>query len=279
MRPFVPLLLVLVAATPSPWPLQPPESPVERLDLNGDGVMDERLVTSDGGSGYRQFWQCARDGASGDAVCAVQSYTAYSLFAAERRVADPAANNRAESLLPDIPCPAYDPESASQAALSQLLVPTPTSGSYTPTLRWFPGLPADQASVCMTVAQAEKFPGGLAFEASGEFTPEQLAAAGWTLRYLAAWPQLTPVGQQHNRTPKLVLELGKLQIYQHAHALAVYDPALHRHAWLANFAAPTGDGFKLDRWERIDSVSAAGPHTLEVQLQQAEGPLRIELPP
>lgn len=283
MRPFVPFILVLFAASPRPWPLhlEPTTvepTTVERVDLNADGVMDERFSGSDGGSGYHEYWRCARDGASGHAACELFSDTAYSLFAAEQRALDPATDNRAAALLPASDCAAYDPESASQAAMFQLLVPTPTSGSYTPTLRWFPGPPADQASVCMTVAQAAKFPGGLAFEASGEFSPEQIAGDGWTLRYQAAWPQLTPPGQPHNRTPKPVLELGKLRVYQHGHALAVYDPALNRHAWLANFAAPTGDGFKLDRWERIAGLRAVGPRTLELTIAR-EGPLRIELPP
>jgi hypothetical protein len=139
-------------------------------------------------------------------------------------------------------------------------------------LTWSPKHPADQESVCMKVAEAARFPGGLDWDPEGgDSAPEALSAAGWRAWYSASWVGVRPPGvdtipavtDANKRTPLVVARLGRLEVYQIAHALAVYDPSTDRHAWLLNLARP-GDGFKLDRWGRIQAVEASPDGALHV---------------
>lgn len=276
------MLLALVLATsppPAPGGLWPDTGAIETRDLDQDGVPDALSTRSEGGSGFSEFVRCARHGASGHVACDETHRSAYTLFSVQRRLLEPALDNRAAALLPADRCSAYDPEAAGQAAMMQLLVPTPRSGVFAPKLRWLPGKPADQVSVCMDPSRAAPFPSWFDSPVDGESDSAAWAAEGWTARYSSAWPQVVSPGESFNFTPRLALDLGGLQIYQHAHALAVYDPTQNRHAWLANFASPTDDGFKLDRWERVAALTAAGPRALDVQIAPEGSTLRIEISP
>jgi hypothetical protein len=198
--------------------------------------------------------------------------TAYSLFTGYQRVLAPAADNRAEALLGPLGCAAPDPASPAQGALWKLLEPVPEGGRFVPALTWSTGRPRDQESVCLLPAEAARFPGGLDWDPEGsESAAGDLAAAGWRAWYNASWNNvgppgvraIPPVADAERRTPVVVAHNGRLEVYQIAHALAVYDPVTDRHAWLLNLARP-GDGFKLDRWGRIGAVEALPDGTLRV---------------
>ena len=260
-----------------PWPIElPPESESTLADLNADGVSDERVEVMDGGSGWKTFVTCVRDGGTDAIACEEVSVTAYAMFEGLHRVLDPPTGNAAAALLPQTECASLDAKDPAQGSLFALRAEAPFFGEWQPSLRWLAGRPVDQASVCMSGSDALTFPGGDSWRTASD---EAVAIpTGWTVYYAAAWPQWTVAGEEHGRTPRVVARVGALDVYQHGHALAVYDAARNRHAWIANWGRPSG-GFKVDRWERIASVHASDPTHLEVQVADADAtdPLRIDL--
>lgn len=274
-----PWLLPLPLASAPPWPVPiSAEAQVERVDLNGDGAAEERLSETDGGSGWHQWTRCVRDGASGDAACEIVRDTATALFSASLTKTSPAGPNRAAALLPDAPCAAPDPEAPAQGMLWALRGPLPKGGALRPTGPWRAGPPVDQQSVCLSVAEAAKRPGGLAWTGGDPDT----AGEGWKVRYSASRPIWVAPGEARRTTPQRVGEVGALQVYQLGHALAVYDPARDRHAWVLNLEAAQDTGFKFDRWESIAGVEAVSPTRLRVALAgwltaQADEALTLDL--
>lgn len=255
---------------PQTWPVEVGDGETTTADQDADGVPDVRFSAMTGGSGWKTFTTCVRHGASGHAVCAESAVTAYALFGGRRRVLDPIVDNRAVALIPESPCPASDPASPTQGGMEALKLAAPLSGEFAPRLRWHPGRPADQASVCLSLAEAATYPGGLTWQEG------TVGGEGWTAWYAAAWPQWTSEGG-HDRTPKRVSTAGVWEVYQLGHALAVYDPGLDRHAWIANFGV-SGAGFKVDRWERIAAVEG-GDGVVEVTVADSEegGVVRIKV--
>lgn len=271
--------LVAQATTPAPWPIEilEPEAP-EQVDLDQDGVLDLRVRGSSGGSGWREFDTCVRHGASGHVACERSASTAYARFSGQQRVLLPAEGNRAAALLRPDDCAAADPNDPAQGALWALRSPVPLHGTVAPTAAWLPGRPRDQASVCLSPTEAATLSGGLTW-AQTEEGSSALAAEGWLVRYSASWPLWLGPGEPRQRTPRRIGTVGPLELYQHGAALALYDPAADRHAWLVNLAGDYGDGFKADRWERIQAVTARGPTVVEVQVNDGgdEEPLQLDL--
>ncbi|MDP2312268.1 MAG: hypothetical protein Q8P41_05130 [Pseudomonadota bacterium] len=253
-------------ATPVPvaraWPVVLEEPPVPTAaDLDGDGFAEERVDTVEGGSGWRGFTTCVRDGASGHVACTVDATTPYSRFSGSRRVLDPLDDNRAARHLPESACPSLPPGDPARGALEASKLGAPLSGTFAPPLSWHPGRPVEQVGVCMSEQEAVTYPGGLSWQLDSG------AGEGWRVWYAAAWPaSFEPRGP----APERLVVHGPLEIYQHGHALAVYDVPRDRHAWIANFGHSPG-GFKVDRWQRIAGVTFRGPHTLDVQVADLEG--------
>ena len=122
---------------PIPWPvpLTDPE-PVEHVDLNHDGALDDRVEASNSGSGFGESSVCVRDGTSGDIACETQMYTAYSVFSGSRRTLSPARANHAAAALGEDDCARADPADPSQGAMWALRtgdhLPLPATGPVKP---------------------------------------------------------------------------------------------------------------------------------------------------
>ena len=257
---FVPLALA------ADWPVSlPEESQVTQRDEDGDGVPETRIEGSEGGSGGHHWSSCVRHGASGHVVCEESASSAYSAFSGFRRVLVPATGNRAAPLMPEAPCAKGVP-----GALSALRANAPKEGEFVPTLAWRPGKPPVQESVCMTAAEAATYPSGLAW--AGD------SADGWSVFWSARGPQIWG-NEKDAFVPVKVATYGRFEVWRQGHALAVYEPAANRHAWIASWGDGTNEGFKVDRWERIQSVEAT-TGGVRVTLATTDGPtsLLIRLP-
>lgn len=268
-------MLVLMGAD---WPLPLPEdAELLREDIDGDGFLEERWTTLAGGTGWRQLTSCLRHGASGHIACDEDHTTAYALFSGWRRTLQPAMDNRAAPLLAGRPCIPPDPLDPTQGAMHALLLDAPLEGIFSPNLRWLPGAPVPQRSVCLSPASAAAYPSGLTWTGEGAAPAPE---SRWKVWYGASWPSWTQGGRSHS-PQKLPLTLGALEVYQHGHALAVHDRLQERHAWIINLGAGGEEGFKVDRWERIRAVTAPDARSLQVQVARQGGPdtlVRIALP-
>ncbi len=97
-----------------------------------------------------------------------------------------------------------------------------------------------------------------------------MAADGWRSRYSGSWRGLRIVGSFTIATPEGSIPIrigtvGSLEIFQIAHALAIYDPSRNRHAWFLNLAVPS-DSYKLDRWPVMQEVVAVSSTAIRVKL-------------
>ncbi len=239
------------------WPI-PEGAPSESVqrDLDGDGAPDTEARWLDRGSGWSSSAVCVRHGASGDVACRRWLETSYALTSAGQRLRVPAGDNRADALLETPPCAAAEPGRAAQGAMWRL-----ADGDVAAQLEvapsWLAGPPVPQESACLSLAQAATLSGGLAWDPSGAADLAAMQAEGWFVWYSASWPlYLTDAGPR-DFTPDRVDSDGDLHLYQHAHALAIYDARRDRHAWILNAAAPDYDQ-KLDRWERLHGARLEG---------------------
>jgi hypothetical protein len=255
--------LSLPASGETPWPIDIPLARTEQVDLDGDGVLDEKTSGGDGGSGYRTWATCVRHGASGHVACQRFDSTPYALFSGFQRVFQPQEDNQAEALLGSASCASPDPASPAQGAMWALLQPLPELGRAAPTLRWMEGPPVEQENVCLGLEHAARFPGGWAWDPSGGELMASYDHANWRAWFSANWHSISPIGSgpfdkpgpELRRSPIPITNLGELEIYQLAHALAIHDPARDRHAWFANFGRPW-EAHKLDRWGVLLSIGS-----------------------
>lgn len=241
-------------------------------DENGDGKPERRTTFASIGSGWKTFVTCVRDGRSGHEACLLEHSTAYAWFGADELSLKPSSKNRARAMLPSAPRSPAAPEDPQQGAMWALAHLDKNSVVQAP--RWWAGRPPKQISVQLSVAEASRLKGGLAWDPSGNLSAD--TAARSTVVYGAAWPQWSTDNTREYQ-PKRVHQNDRYEVWQHGHALAIYAIERGQHAWVFH-QANTG-GFKLDRWGTIQQARLEGD-VLVVMLNDMlrRTPIRIQLP-
>ena len=257
---FLPCCALLLAAA------APSANEDIAADLDGDGVPDSMTTTVDGGSGYHHTETCVTSGATGEARCLEWVETAYSPFEAFRMTdgaGRPVADGGAlAAFLPPASCDPADPRSPDQAAMWRLEQPNPPGGNIDLPPLTEPGRPSRQANVCLTPEEGALLAGAFAWDASGTLTPEAAKAEGWTLVYL------------FGGEPELALDMGDLEIYRVHAAVAAYHARANVHRWLVNLADGSEEGFKVDRWQRVEGFRQDGP-SFSFKVNHAGPPQRL----
>jgi hypothetical protein len=256
------LILVLVpalalAAAPPP------------ADLTGDGVPDHVYSASDGGSGFSWRLDCVTDGATGRTLCAEVAETAYSPFAGVRFTVDGSSASPSVAAVEPLgllvfpwTCAPPDPTRPSQGAMWRLSAPSPGGGVMDlPPLR-IPGPPPAQERVCMAPATASSLGGAFTWDAPGTMDAARASDEGWLVAYLFAGP------------PTVELEAGPLVFFRSHAAIAVWHREADVHGWLVNLADGSDEGFKIDRWTRLQGFRQDG-ESVSVKVAHAGLPARL----
>ncbi len=228
-------------------------APPIHADVTGDGIADLLTEHRDGGSGYSTIQYCVADGATGATACYTEHLTAYSFFAAEDRTTTHAPGAALTAALPHRPCAAPSRGATSQAAM-WLLAAKPYSARAP--VRWSPGAPRAQVAVCLKARQAAALRSAFAWDPSGTATSTPM-----TIRYLPG------IQRTHLQTPRY-------SVHTQGAAIAIYDRANHRHAWLANYGDGDEEGFKVDRWQRITGVTLT-PTGFQFAVRRAGAPSEV----
>jgi len=127
---------------------------------------------------------------------------------------------------------------------------------------WAPGPPVPQTDVCITLDQSGIFAAPHGWAASG--TIDEIDTSAGFLLFRGGWPGHEEV--------ELLAATPAFNIYRWRHALAVYDLRRDRHSWVMNLADESlGDGFKLDRWDRIGPVRTLTDGEFEIDIQRPYG--------
>lgn len=233
-------------------------------DLNGDGVAETVITGYDGGSGYRFWGACYRDGKTSQVACESTMATSYSSFFGSEVDAPSKSGkvNQAADLVSSTCANKLETTDKGQAAMWLL------SKKKSAKLRWLSGKPWVQTRACMDLSTAKKFLGALAW-----FSDEGSPSDSWTVIYSPTAVQLPFETRSKDAHKPLqpIYDAGRFQIYQHGHALAIYWPRRDQHAWFFNAESLVDGDFKFDRFNSIDSVLSKGGR-IRIKLAERLGP-------
>ena len=248
------------------------ETPSHRMrDVNRDGYRESLLSRWQGGSGWSETCTCLSDGESGQVSCGTWENTVYASFSGWRRAGFPYVPPSYKGPLagPE-DCKAPDRESRAQAGL-WLLEQAPEPSAKSSTLSWHAGKPVDQASVCLSVAQARTLNGGLSWEPSGELLDEDSRVVVYQP------PSGTALGGPQGEKLWDQSPDGDTQIYSVGHALVVVQTKAKRHAWVLNAEGLVPEHHKVDRWSSISAAKLEGELVRVTLVGQAQKELLIRL--
>lgn len=256
------------------WPIAPQEGEEtpksQRKDFNEDGAVDTEATWSSGGSGFWSSVRCVRDGRTGHRACSERRGTPYSSFRGVRIVSQPKAKNQAKALL-EQPCPEAAPSAEEQASMwllrSKEALAKRKRGSAR--LNWHKGKPVNPRGACLSLSQAKSMRGGWWSLQEFEGRPPK----EWKVYYSAQW-------SRRGRELSVVAKGSGFEIFQHRHALAIYDQRKHRHAWFANYegAKIVTESFKVDRWDIIQKIELIRG-ALKVRLRSMDDEQQITYQP
>lgn len=249
---------------------------VVQRDIDGDGSLDVIAKSGDGGSGYTSSRICVGNRATRRWSCVTQHHTAYSPFsAASRKSSQPAPSAEILAALPTPACMKPRRESPAQAALWVL----PRAEDTVIALNALPleGKPVRQRAVCLDPHTALELPGGFSWEPSGS-DEERTPLMNDPDLQIVYQPGAGDAADQVNRTSlHVALETQGHQVFVQGAAVAVYSVARDRHAWIANYADGSDEGFKIDRHSRFRAIEAT-QRGFAVHLEGSGRRIDIELP-